>query len=130
MHTPHRAAPPPQPPLPPPPQLPPLPPVLSATTAGSPSLLAGEEEVHRQAQCHTCSLVFRSTEDADDVPERVLVDADKRLGVGRADAGAAAAAHEAAAARGEGGRYPPSHPLAWLNEQPAGPPPSEERRAS
>jgi len=39
-------------------------------------------------------------QDVDDVPERVLIDADKRLGVGRVDTSAAAAEHESAAAAG------------------------------
>ena len=45
----------------------------------------------------TYSLVFRSTEDADDVPQRVLVEADKGVGLGKVDADLAAAAAEAAA---------------------------------
>ncbi len=45
----------------------------------------------------TYSLVFRSTEDADDVPERVLVDAEKGVGLGKVDAGLAAVAAEASA---------------------------------
>ena len=110
-------------------------------------------------------------QDVDDVPERVLVDADKGLGVGRVDTSAAAAAHDAAAAAGRRcargkhaadcdvmlgtavadarrqarqlrlghritccsashfipGRYPPGHPLAWLEEE-AQAPLSEARR--
>ena len=75
----------------------------------------------------TYSLVFRSTEDVDDVPERVLVDADKRLGPGRVDAGVAAAAAAADEAAAAGRRFPPGHPLAWLHEEPQAPV-SEERR--
>ncbi|PRW56768.1 LTV1-like protein [Chlorella sorokiniana] len=74
----------------------------------------------------TYNLVFRSTEDVDDVPERVLIDADKRLGVGRVDTSAAAAAHDAAAAAGR--RYPPGHPLAWLEEEAQQAPLGEGRR--
>lgn len=49
----------------------------------------------------TYSLVYRSTEDVDDVPERVLVEAEKGVGPGRVDAevAAAAAAREAASGR-------------------------------
>lgn len=74
----------------------------------------------------TFNLVFRSTEDADDVPDRVLANADMRLGPGRVDAGAAAAAAEKAAASGR--RYGPNHPLAWLEEEAMAAPMSEERR--
>ena len=46
----------------------------------------------------TYSLVFRSTENADDVPERMLVDVEKGVGVGRVDAELAQQGNEAAAA--------------------------------
>ncbi|KAL4443797.1 hypothetical protein ABPG75_011534 [Micractinium tetrahymenae] len=74
----------------------------------------------------TYSLVYRSTEDVDDVPERLLVEADKGVGPGRVDAevAAAAAAREAASGR----RYPPGHPLAWLEDEAAAAPMSEARR--
>lgn len=57
----------------------------------------------------TFSLVYRSTEDSDDRAERVLVDAQKGVGVGRPDAEVAARAADAAAAAGrrcagQGGR--------------------------
>ncbi|PSC71647.1 LTV1-like protein isoform A [Micractinium conductrix] len=74
----------------------------------------------------TFSLVYRSTEDSDDRAERVLVDAQKGVGVGRPDAEVAARAADAAAAAGR--RYPPGHPLAWLQEEQASAPMSEERR--
>ena len=48
----------------------------------------------------TYNLVFRSTEDADDVPERVLVNAEKDVGVGRVDVEAAQGACDAAEAAG------------------------------
>lgn len=48
----------------------------------------------------TYNLVFRSTEDVDDVPERLLVEADKGIGVGNVDLDLVHQAHTAAAAAG------------------------------
>lgn len=80
-------------------------------------------------QATTYNLVFRSTEDADDVPDGLLVDAEKRLGYGRVDGDATAAAAAANEAAGIARpRYPPGHPLAWLQEEAQQAPISEERR--
>jgi hypothetical protein len=76
-------------------------------------------------QSTTYSLVFRSTEDADDLPERVLVEADQSAGAGRADAGGTSSAADEEAS---GRRYPPGHPLSWLEEEERGAPMSEARR--
>jgi hypothetical protein len=72
---------------------------------------------------HTYNLIFRPTEEDAQQPERVLVDAQRGIGIGRPDAAAAnvsapAAAEESAAAGGER-RYPPGHPLAWLEDDSA-----------
>ena len=45
----------------------------------------------------TYSLVYRSTQDVDDQPERMLVEADKGVGVGRVDAGMTPEGQEPAA---------------------------------
>ena len=55
----------------------------------------------------TYSLVYRSTEDVDDVPERMLVEADKGVGVGKVDAGVAQAGQDAAAGARRWGQPPP-----------------------
>lgn len=75
----------------------------------------------------TYHLVYRSTEDADDVPERVLVEADRYGAAGpwRADAGGTSSAADEAAS---GRRYPPGHPLSWLEEEEQALPMSEARR--
>ncbi len=72
---------------------------------------------------HTYNLIFRPTEEDAQQPERVLVDAQRGIGIGRPDAAAAdasapAAAEQSAAAGGER-RYPPGHPLAWLEDESA-----------
>lgn len=77
-------------------------------------------------QSVTYNLVYGATEDTDDAPERVLVDAHKGVGIGRVDPEAAAAAAQSAAASGR--RYPPNHPLAWLEDEASSGPMSEERR--
>ncbi len=48
----------------------------------------------------TYNLIYRSTEDADAGPERVLVEADKGVGIGRPDVEAAAEQHAAHVASG------------------------------
>lgn len=55
----------------------------------------------------TYNLIYRSTEDADAAPERVLVETDKGVGIGRPDIDAAAERHAAHEASGR--RY-----TAWL----------------
>ncbi len=60
------------------------------------------------------TLVYRSTEDHDDEPLREFVETDK---LGTAD--------DATPSTSTRGRYPPGHPLAFLNEQE---PLTEERR--
>ena len=60
----------------------------------------------------TYSLVYRSTEDVDDVPERMLVEADKGVGVGKVDAGVAQAGQDAAAGARRWGQPPPPLPAA------------------
>jgi protein LTV1 len=74
----------------------------------------------------TYSLVYRSTEDADAPPERTLMEAGRGEGAaGQPDIEAAAEAHKASnAAR----RYPPGHPLAWIEEQELQGEMSDERR--
>lgn len=67
----------------------------------------------------TYNLVFRSTEDANDAPERVL---DAQRSAAETEA-AAIARHEAS-----GRRYPPGHPLAWMEEEAQQGEMSEERR--
>ena len=62
----------------------------------------------------TYSLVYRSTEDVDDVPERMLVEADKGVGVGKVDAGVAQAGQDAAAGARRWGQPPPPLPPAAL----------------
>jgi hypothetical protein len=59
----------------------------------------------------TYSLVYRSTEDVDDVPERMLVEADKGVGVGKVDAGVAQPGQDAAAGARRWGQPPPPPPL-------------------
>lgn len=64
----------------------------------------------------TFSLVYRSTEvgEEDAAPQRELVEADGG-GRGRVDVEVAAAAHAVAGATQR--RYPPGHPLAWLEAE-------------
>ncbi|KAK9819819.1 hypothetical protein WJX72_002761 [[Myrmecia] bisecta] len=59
------------------------------------------------------TLVYRSTDDADNLPERQLIETDKHIGIGRPDVEAAAAAAAHAPAR----KYPPGHPLSWLEDE-------------
>lgn len=60
----------------------------------------------------TFNLLYRASEvqidGEDEGPERELVDVNRRVGIGRVDEEAAAASTSG------GGRYPPGHPLAWL----------------
>lgn len=75
----------------------------------------------------TYNLIYRPTEEDAQQPERLLVDAERGVGVGRPDASAAAgAANEALPA--DERRYPVGHPLAWLEEEAGGRNLSEERR--
>ena len=73
----------------------------------------------------TYNLIYRPTEEDAQQPERLLVDAGRGVGVGRPDATAAAGAAEAA---DEERRYPPGHPLAWLEQEAGSCSMSEERR--
>ena len=75
----------------------------------------------------TYNLIYRPTEEDAQQPERVLVDAGRGVGVGRPDASAAAGAAETLPADEER-RYPPGHPLAWLEEEAGSHNLSEERR--
>jgi protein LTV1 len=62
----------------------------------------------------TYSLVYRSTEDADAPPERTLMEAGRGdAAAGQPDVKVAAEAHQAATTR----KYPPGHPLAWIEDQ-------------
>ena len=74
----------------------------------------------------TYNLIYRPTEEDAQQPERLLVDAERGVGVGRPDASAAAGAAEALP--GDERRYPAGHPLAWLEEETGGRNLSEERR--
>ncbi|KAI3428268.1 hypothetical protein D9Q98_006647 [Chlorella vulgaris] len=76
----------------------------------------------------TYNLVFRNTDDVDELPQRLLVDAEKGVGVGRVDPAVAEATAAAIAASGR--RYAPGHPLAWMEEEEAttGPMSDERRR--
>eukprot|EP00208_Stichococcus_sp_RCC1054_P008316 CAMPEP_0206152686 /NCGR_PEP_ID=MMETSP1473-20131121/39454_1 /ASSEMBLY_ACC=CAM_ASM_001109 /TAXON_ID=1461547 /ORGANISM="Stichococcus sp, Strain RCC1054" /LENGTH=573 /DNA_ID=CAMNT_0053550251 /DNA_START=115 /DNA_END=1835 /DNA_ORIENTATION=- len=62
----------------------------------------------------TFNLLYRASEvqidGEDEGPERELVDVNRRVGIGRVDEEAAAASTSG------GGRYPPGHPLAWLQD--------------
>lgn len=63
----------------------------------------------------TYSLVYRSTEDADALPERTLMEAGRGgAAAGQPDVEAVAEAHQTAVATR---RYPPGHPLAWIEDQ-------------
>ena len=65
----------------------------------------------------TYNLIYRPTEEDAEQPERLLVEAERGVGIGRPDAAAAGAA----ASQDAGGerRYPPGHPLSWLEEEAA-----------
>jgi len=58
----------------------------------------------------TYNLVYRSTEDADDTPKRVLIESDRPAEA--IDVEAAADARQDSRRR-----YPPGHPLAWLEDE-------------
>lgn len=75
----------------------------------------------------TYSLVYRSTEDADEAPERTLMEASRGAGAtaGGPDVDAAAEAHQASISNR---RYPPGHPLAWLEDEERQGEMSDERR--
>ena len=63
----------------------------------------------------TYSLIFRSTEDADDTPERTLMEASRGAGtISGPDVDAATDKHQVDTTNR---RYPPGHPLAWLEEE-------------
>lgn len=66
-----------------------------------------------KSKATTYNLLYRASEvnvnGEDAGPERELVDAARGVGIGRPDAEAAAAA-----AGSSNSRYPPGHPLAWL----------------
>lgn len=64
----------------------------------------------------TYSLVYRSTEDADDQPERVLLEA---AGGVHGEEEALPEAVSLSAEQPTGRRYPPGHPLAWLEAEEA-----------
>jgi protein LTV1 len=64
----------------------------------------------------TYNLVYRSTEDADAPPERTLMEAGRGgAAAGQPDVEAAAEAHQTSSASTR--RYPPGHPLAWIEDQ-------------
>jgi len=63
----------------------------------------------------TYNLVYRSTEDADAPPERTLMEAGRGgAAAGQPDVEAAAEAHQTSTSTR---RYPPGHPLAWIEDQ-------------
>ena len=66
----------------------------------------------------TYNLVYRNTDDAGDGPERTV--APNSVGLGRPDPDACPST--------TGSKYPPGHPLAWLEEEQNAGPLSEERR--
>ena len=81
----------------------------------------------------TYNLVYRSTEDADDAPERVFVETERQVGVGRpveaSETDAKELRDQAKIQNGESLRkYPPGHPLSWLEEEAVMEEISEQRR--
>ncbi|RMZ53463.1 hypothetical protein APUTEX25_003285, partial [Auxenochlorella protothecoides] len=69
----------------------------------------------------TYNLIHRNTDAGEvvDASGRVFVDAGKGVGLGRVDEEAAAAARAASGTANR--RYPPGHPLAWLEAEESGP---------